>query len=210
MNKPVIHTSVVGPVQTNCYTVTCPESGAVLLIDPGDDPDTLLGMSERTDMIVYTHGHFDHVGGASGILASRTPETLLFKADLEMFQHAEEVADELGFSITQPPDPAFFLTDDEIIQCGNLFFRVIHTPGHSPGSICLYGHGVLFSGDTLFEGSIGRTDLPGSSREDMNNSLVKLFRQIPDDTEVYPGHGTYTTIASEKELNPYIRQLKLQ
>ncbi len=210
MNKPVIHTSVVGPVQANCYTVTCPETGAVLLIDPGDDPETLLRMADRTDMIVYTHGHFDHVGGAAGILASRSPETLLHKADLEMFRKAGSVAEEWGFSITQPPDPAFFLTDDEIIHCGNLCFRVIHTPGHSPGCICLYGHGLLFSGDTLFEGSIGRTDLPGSNREEMDASLVKLFNQLPDDTRVYPGHGQFTTIEAEKKVNPFIRQLGLQ
>lgn len=195
----------VGPIQTNCYRVKCTVTGYTLVIDPGDDPLlTGKGLS-RLDCIVYTHGHFDHVCGAASLIRKYSPRTLIHSADCEMMAGASRAASQWGFSGEQPPPPGGFLHHGEELQAGDLRFSVIHTPGHSPGSICLYGHGVLFSGDTLFAGSIGRTDLPGSSSFDMERSLIRLLTAVDDHTKVYPGHGPSTTVSRERKTNPFLR-----
>ncbi|PIE51283.1 MBL fold metallo-hydrolase [Candidatus Fermentibacteria bacterium] len=205
MSKLEVAVHVVGPIQTNCYSVRCSDTGKVLLIDPGGDPEILLRDVPEVHCIVYTHGHFDHVGGAASIIAEHSPETMLHPADREMFNMADAVAAEWGFRAEKPPAPSAELYEGLEVRAGHMSFTVMHTPGHSPGSICLYGHGILIAGDTLFAGSIGRTDLPGSSSSAMRKTLVRLSEEIPEDTVIYSGHGPSTVMSQELRTNPFLR-----
>jgi glyoxylase-like metal-dependent hydrolase (beta-lactamase superfamily II) len=205
VTKPVVGLIVTGAIQTNCYTVKCPETGEVLVIDPGDD-SALIGESlNRVDSIVYTHGHFDHAGGAAGLIRRFSPVTMIHSADAEILSTASVHAAEWGFRIEQPPAADRLLGDGDRIEVGSLTFIVRHTPGHSKGSICIEGHGLLFSGDTLFAGSVGRTDLPQSSPEAMRASLRNTVVLFDDDLIVFPGHGPSSTMKIEKRSNPYLR-----
>ncbi len=205
MIKPIVKTIVVGGVQTNCYIVKCPETGAVLIIDPGDDYTVIKEGLSRVDIIVYTHGHFDHVGGAAGLIRRFAPQTMIHSADVEIMASAAVYSEQWGFRIQQPPPPDRLLEDGDRINAGMLTFYVRHTPGHSRGSICLEGHGLLFSGDTLFAGSIGRTDLPQSSPEEMRTTLEKIVTHFDDKIVVLPGHGPSSTMKEEKRNNPFLK-----
>ncbi|MCK5131817.1 MAG: MBL fold metallo-hydrolase [Candidatus Sabulitectum sp.] len=205
MIKPLVNTIVVGVIQTNCYVVKCPETGAVLVIDPGDDHTLIEAGLTGVDSIIYTHGHFDHVGGAAGLIRRFAPETMIHSADAEIMASAAIHAGELGFRIQQPPPPDRLLEDGDLVNVGMLTFRIRHTPGHSRGSICIEGHGLLFSGDTLFAGSIGRTDLPQSSPEKMRASLEQIVLRFDDRIVVFPGHGPSSTMKYEKRNNPFLR-----
>lgn len=196
--------TVVGPVQTNCYTITCTATGSVLVIDPGDESALIRTTLSRVDSIVYTHGHFDHVGGACALIEEFSPGTCIHRDDGLMLGKAGAAAREWGFCICQPPPAGTLLQNGDMVRAGELCFTVMHSPGHSPGSICLLGHGLLFTGDTLFAGSIGRTDLPGSSDSSMTGSLKKLLSLPDDSVKVYPGHGPSTTLALEKRTNPFL------
>lgn len=205
MIKPLVNTIVVGVIQTNCYVVKCPETGAVLVIDPGDDHTLIEAGLTGVDSIIYTHGHFDHVGGAAGLIRRFSPETMIHSADAEIMASAAIHARELGFRIQQPPPPDRLLEDGDQVNVGMLTFRIRHTPGHSRGSICIEGHDLLFSGDTLFAGSIGRTDLPQSSSEKMRASLEQIVLRFDDRIVVLPGHGPSSTMKYEKRNNPFLR-----
>ncbi len=205
MIKPLVRKVVVGPIQTNCYVVECPETGAVLLIDPGDDSSMINEYLARLDLVIYTHGHFDHVGGASDLIKSYSPTSMIHSEDVEIMGSAESHAGEWGFSIKQPPAVDRILEDGDILKVGNLVFSILHTPGHSNGSICIKGHGLLFSGDTLFAGSIGRTDLPQSSPEKMKKTMKQVIAELDDSIVVLPGHGPSSTMKNEKRNNPFLR-----
>lgn len=205
MIKPVVKKTVVGPIQTNCYTVRCPETGKVLVIDPGADSRILDQELEQVDCIIYTHGHFDHVGGAVSLIRRFSPETMIHREDAEMLSGAAVHAAEWGFMIQQPPSPHRLLHNGDTVNVGALSFRILHTPGHSGGSICISGHGLVFSGDTLFAGSVGRTDLPGSSPAKMRESLENMVVLFDDDMVVHPGHGSSSTIGNEKRHNPFLQ-----
>lgn len=205
MINPIVNTVVVGEIQTNCYVVKCPETGAVLVIDPGGDPSLIEKALTEIDTIIYTHGHFDHVGGAAELISRFNPKTMIHSADLEIMSSAAAVAGEWGFRIQQPPPPDRLLEDGDKISIGSLVFSIKHTPGHSRGSICIEGHGLLFTGDTLFAGSIGRTDLPQSSPERMRKSLKLIVSDYDKELVVYPGHGPSSTLAEEIRNNPFLR-----
>lgn len=204
MIKPIVSRIVVGAVQTNCYVVKCSETGFVLVIDPGDDHTVIQEGLTRVDSIVYTHGHFDHVGGAAGLIKRFTPETMIHSADAGIMASAAIHALEWGFRIQQPPPPDRLLEDGDLVNVGKLTFYIRHTPGHSRGSVCIEGHGLLFSGDTLFAGSIGRTDLPQSSPEQMKATLEHIVVHYDPDLIVYPGHGPSSTMEKEKKNNPFL------
>lgn len=188
-----IHTLVVGPIETNCYIVEDEQTKEAIIIDPGEDANKIFNFLETHPLkiryIVITHGHFDHVGANWEIKEKTKALILIHELDVPML------------SITSSPKADRYLVDKDQIDVGNLSFTVLHTPGHTPGGICLYNERerVLFSGDTLFAGTYGRTDLPYSSEKDMKKSLEKLLK-LPPETKVYPGHGKPTTIGSEQNV----------
>lgn len=198
----------MGPLGTNCYLVHDEQTGEGLLIDPA-------GRQERIEeiirafpgsikYIVNTHGHADHIAGNGSAKLLTGADILIHRLDAAMLKDREDsVSRYLG--ITEDlPEADLLLTGGETIHVGNMSFKVMHTPGHTEGGICLHAEGVLFSGDTLFAGSIGRFDLPGGDYDALQASLLKL-RELPDETIVYPGHGPETTIGHEKANNRYMR-----
>ena len=190
-----ITTLPLGMLQTNCYILS--EGNRCLVIDPGDEAEMVLALLERQDLtleaILLTHGHFDHVGAV---------KTLAAETDCRVFLCQEDLA--LPGAMTAGPlfHTDFYKEGDRLTLAG-MTFEVLHTPGHTPGSVCLHFGEHLFSGDTLFAGSCGRTDFPGSSPAAMGRSLTRLS-QLDENLKVYPGHGESTTIGEEKRYNPYL------
>ncbi|MBO4793405.1 MAG: MBL fold metallo-hydrolase [Deltaproteobacteria bacterium] len=192
----------VGPLDVNCYIVSCERTRQTLIVDPGGDADRITAFLVRKGLepmlVVNTHGHFDHVGGNAGLLR-RYPVSLgMHRADLPVLAALLEMGRMFNLELEPSPQPTMFLEDNAVLEVGDLKFRVLHTPGHSPGSICLLAGNVLFSGDTLFADGVGRTDLPGGSAEQLRHSLYERLLKLPDETVVYPGHGPETTIRREK------------
>ena len=189
----------VGALSTNCYIVGCDETKEALIIDPGldrkDEIQRILGEINRNNLrvqfIVNTHGHTDHTSGNGVVKEATGASILIHEYDAPMLM-ALNTADKI-------------LHDGEIIKAGKVRLQVLHTPGHTLGSICLLGEKVIFTGDTLFAGSIGRTDLqlPGSSYEAIQDSLRRLIT-LPDHLKVYPGHGPASTMGEEKKRNPFL------
>lgn len=181
----------VGPLATNCYIVSCEVTGHTFIIDPGDNPKVIVDYIFRNELvpksIILTHGHYDHIGAVKAILGELNVNLMIHSADKPM----------LAFSRIKEVDK--YLIDKEILELGREKFNVIHTPGHTAGSVCIYRTGILFSGDTLFKDGVGRTDLPGGSYEDLENSLKNKLFLLPLDTIVYPGHGPETTIGEEMQ-----------
>ncbi len=201
---------VVGPLEENTYIVYDKETKEALLIDPGDEPDRIEDIlrSEglKVKYLVCTHAHFDHVGALPELKKSTNAEILIHPDDLEIYEAARDMAAFWGYDIDPLPKPDLFVKEGDVIKIGNLSFKVIHTPGHSPGGICLYGQGAVFTGDTMFAGSVGRTDFHGGSLSKLKESFKRLI-SLPEDTLVYPGHGPETTISEEKQNNFFIHEL---
>ncbi len=188
----------VGPYMSNCYIAGSEATREAIIIDPGAEPEKILGavadLGLAVQLIVATHGHIDHVGGVNRI-RERTG------APFAMHE-AETIK---GGVFEKSPSVDRPLKHGDLIKAGELRFEVLHTPGHSPGGIVLVGEGVVFSGDTLFQFSIGRTDFPGGSYEQLMTSIFKYIMALPDETPVYPGHGPETTIGMERKVNPFVR-----
>ena len=188
----------LGAYQTNCYLVWGENANTCVVIDPGYEPDTVLAevkkLGKEIAAILLTHGHFDHVGGVKEIAAETECPVYLCEADLSM--PPQMTAGPLYYTNTY--------AEGDFVELAGLSFKVLHTPGHTPGSVCLQCENVLFSGDTLFWGSCGRTDLPGGSWSTIRVSLKRLA-DLPGDYEVYPGHGDFTTLSFERKMNPYMQ-----
>lgn len=197
----------VGPFQENSYLVTDEAAHHAVLIDPGDEAARLLRAVDASgaalDAIWVTHGHMDHVGAIAAILRSRPVPVLMHRGDLPLYRDAAQLGLEFGATIEQPPDPTGELTDGETLHVGSLAFTVMLAPGHSPGHVVIHGNGVAFVGDCLFAGSIGRTDLPLANGAQLNATLARIAALDPA-TVVYSGHGPPTTIARERESNPFL------
>jgi len=194
----------LGPLDTNCWLVDDCAGGPVLVVDPADDAAGILEAlgSRRVAAVVLTHGHFDHLGAVREILDSTGAPLVVHEDDAASITTSTGNGGALfGFSETAPQADRT-VRDGDAITAGELELRVIHTPGHTPGSICLYGGDILLSGDTLFAGSIGRTDFPGGDMAAMRRSIARLA-SLPDETRVCPGHGPETTIARERRVNPF-------
>jgi glyoxylase-like metal-dependent hydrolase (beta-lactamase superfamily II) len=200
----------VGLIQTNCYLVGCEETKQGAIIDPGGHPDRILSEVERHELaikyLLNTHAHFDHTDANGALLAATGAILALHPSDRGLLA-ASGGAALFGMQADASPPPGLDLHDGDELQVGNLAFRVLHTPGHTPGHVCFYepGEGVLFDGDVLFYRGIGRTDLPGGSWQQLMDSIQRVLFALPDETVVYSGHGPKTTIGAEKRLNPWLR-----
>lgn len=199
----------VGPLACNCYVAGDPATRQAIVIDPGGDADALAAdiaaLSLRVVAIVATHAHFDHVLAAERLRELTGAPFHLHRADRPVLAWMKESGRLfLGVELPDPPEVDGDLGEGDRLGAGGAELEVIHTPGHSPGSIALLGDGLLFSGDTLFAGSVGRTDLPGGDADALVAAVrAKLFR-LDDDLPVYPGHGPATTIGREKLSNPFV------
>ncbi len=204
----LIKTFVLGPMESNAYILADEHTRRAAVIDPGMGSEHLLEALEedrlRLDYVLNTHGHFDHVY-CDGYFTSKTGARLLIhEADVSLLQRMPEYARHYGFSVADPPQPDGFLRDGDILPIGDLALRVYHTPGHSPGGVCFHVGDVVFSGDSLLAGSIGRTDIPGGSYPELIASIRAKLLALPDATVVYTGHGPQTTIADERAYNPFL------
>lgn len=208
-----IHVFETGPVATNGYLLIEPEDGTALIIDAPFDSAEL--MSERLQSrgltpaaLILTHTHWDHTADTAE-LKRRYPEMLIYVHPDDAYRLAEPMAHTvwpIPFTI-EAVEPDRYLHDGDDLVLGSLSLRVLHTPGHTEGGICLYDEkgGLLFAGDTLFEGSVGRTDLPGGSWEILQHSIERRLMTLPDSVHVYPGHGPATTIGRERIANPFLQ-----
>ncbi len=215
----------VGPFQCNCRLLVCPKTGDGVLVDSGDEPEKILreikaseaqlGRSIQIRYLLHTHGHLDHIGGTRGVregLPLQAPRIALHPGDEELYQNLQMQGNLFGMKFDAPLAVDHYLQDEEIIRVGELKFSVVHTPGHSPGSVCLRLHEdsglkvkeTLLSGDTLFRKSVGRTDLWGANQDQMFSSIRKRILVLDDDTRVCPGHGPDTSIGLEKRENPFL------
>lgn len=207
----MLKTIVVGPVGANCYIVGDPEAGVGALIDPGGDPQKVLSAVKGSGLdiryVIATHGHFDHTGAIGPVVEALGAEFLMHEEDLFFARDSVASAGRWGVNISQVPDPDRFLTDGDIVEVGAVRLKVIHTPGHSPGGVCLHDEdaGELFCGDTLFQRSIGRTDFRQGSMDVLVSSIRERLFVLPEETVVHTGHGPATTIGEEKRLNPFVR-----
>ncbi len=192
----------------NCYILGCETTKTAALIDPGGDADKLLmALAEASLEVKYlinTHGHFDHVGGNSRMKDVTGAKIACHPDDEPMLLELSRSAARYGLSAEDSPPADIFLKDGDDITFGDITLKVIATPGHSLGGICLYTPGHLFAGDTLFMGSIGRTDLPGGDYDTLIASIKNKLLVLPEDTVVYPGHGPETSIGYEKRMNPFL------
>jgi hydroxyacylglutathione hydrolase len=203
----LIQTLVVGPIQANCFIVGCEETREAIVIDPGDEVKRILAGLKKNGLqlktIVNTHGHFDHVSGNKALKEASGAPILIHRADAPMLTVLSSSAAMWGMRVDDSPPPDGFLEDGDRVTFGTISLEVIHTPGHSDGGISLYTPKVLFVGDTLFAGSIGRTDFPGGDYETLISAVRKRLFVLGDDIEVFPGHGPATTIGRERKYNPF-------
>ena len=205
----IIRALPVGPLQAYCYVVGCEQTSQAAVIDPGGDVDRILSSIESDKLkvaaIINTHGHFDHTGGNYALKSATDASLMIHKLDAPMLEMMEQMGSAWGIPVENSPSPDRLLEDAETIDVGDLQMSVIHTPGHSPGGVCLHvaSENALFVGDTLFAGSIGRADLPGGDYDTLISSIQTKLFALPEETTVYSGHTETTTIGREKKYNPF-------
>jgi len=199
----------VGPIMANCFILGCESTKEAVVIDPGDEADRILMTLAKNELkvkyLINTHGHFDHVGANKRMKEVTGAELAIHPDDEPMFKELSRSAMMFGLSAENSPPADIRLKDGDEITFGKITLKIIHTPGHSRGGICLYTKGHLFAGDTLFAGSIGRTDLAGGDYDTLISSIKEKLLVLDPETIVYTGHGPETTIGNEKRMNPFLR-----
>jgi hydroxyacylglutathione hydrolase len=199
---------VVGALETNCYLVYSEDTNECIIVDPGADPDKIIQEVRSNHLkptaIVNTHGHVDHVGANKPIKDEFDIPLYIHKEDLKLLKSALQSGFGLMIGAKKSPTPDGFIKEGDVLEVGKSHLKVLHTPGHSLGSISLLGDGFILSGDVLFRGGVGRTDLPGGSWEKLQESIKKRIFTLPPDTLVLPGHGPSTKVSFEKNSNPYL------
>ena len=206
-----IETLCVGPLEVNCYIIGTNKENAII-IDPGADPDKILQYIRfhdlKTKYILNTHGHVDHIGSNAYIKSETDAQLLIHKEDAFMLGQIQDSYISGLLNAKPSPDADRVLNDGDIIELDDVKLEVIHTPGHTPGGVCFYNGSVLFTGDTIFVGGIGRTDFPYSHHQTLIKSILDRIMKLPDDTIIYPGHNygitPTSTVSREKVENPFI------
>ncbi len=195
---------VVGDLQVNCYIVSNGKDAVV--IDPGDDYEDIIKAAQGKNIkaVLLTHGHFDHTGAVNKLQKDGAEVYVSRNEEYMLSDGYSCLAEPFGFAFNKIKADHVF-NDGDIIEIANMTFKVILTPGHTTGSVCFLVDGILFSGDTLFQGSVGRWDFPGGDFEVLTSSIKEKLYALPEDTEVYAGHGRETTIGEEKMSNPFVR-----
>ncbi len=204
-----LQTLVVGPIQTNCYIVGCEETKEAAIIDPGGDAGRILkavrdaGLKVR--YVLNTHCHFDHMAANGEVVAATGAPLAVHPAERPILEDRGG-ASWFGMPIPPSPLPDLELADGQVLEVGSLRLKVLHTPGHSPGSVTFYvqEEGVAFDGDVLFAMGVGRTDLPGGDWDTLMRSIANVLFSLPEETVLYPGHGPRTTVGQEKRFNPWL------
>ncbi|MDJ0830038.1 MAG: MBL fold metallo-hydrolase [Desulfobacterales bacterium] len=206
----IIKTLTVGPIMANCFILGCKETNEAVVIDPGDEADRILTAMAEDQLalkyIINTHGHFDHVGGNKSLHETTKAGILIHALDEPMLKSLAASAAAWGLAAENSPPPERTLADGDTVSFGKFNLDVIHTPGHTPGGISLHMNGYVFVGDTLFAGSIGRTDFPGGDYGTLISSIQNKLFPLGDDVQVFTGHGPDTTIGREKQkrFNPFV------
>lgn len=205
----IIKELAVGPIMANCFIVGCEKTKSAVVIDPGDEADKiLLSLAELNLTVKYilnTHGHFDHVGGNKKMKEATGAEILIHAGDADMLEQLSVASMAFGMSVENSPPADRTIDEGDQIQFGDITLNVLHTPGHSLGGISFHADGVVFVGDSLFAGSIGRTDFPGGDYNTLISSIKTKLFPLGDDVRVYTGHGPATTIGQEKRMNPFLK-----
>jgi len=203
----IIRVLTIGSFQVNNYLVICPDTKKATIIDAGGDYELTIATANeynaQIEYILNTHGHLDHIAGDYDLQTNAGAKVLIHKDDRLLVNSLKEHLKLYGMPEYEIPKIDAYVEDRQEIKVGNLTFKVIHTPGHSKGSVCYLAKGILFSGDTLFAASVGRTDLAGGSYEEIEKSIKEKLFKLDETTIVYPGHGRPTTIKDEKLHNPY-------
>lgn len=205
-----VETLVVGPIEENCYVLRDEATGEGIIIDPGDNAQEILAYVRDTQvdvqLLVNTHGHWDHIGAVDILREELGVQLAIHADDADMLTATREEMAMYSTFAGQKKPAEILLQDGDCINFGKSSLKVIHTPGHTKGGICLYGGGCLFSGDTLFASSVGRTDLPGGDYRAILHSVNESLAQVADETKVYPGHGPSTRMSRERRCNPYLQK----
>ncbi len=210
LSEIVVGRTVFLEFQENCWLIGHTRTKEAVCIDPGGKAEQVLDLAGQMGLtikvIASSHGHIDHIAGIGALRKQVDARVLSHAGDVEMFKYAVDMGARWGMQIEDPGDPDGLFDDGDDIDIDGLKLRVLHTPGHTPGSVCFYTAGIVFAGDTLFAGSVGRTDLPGGNQEQEMDSICNRLLALPDETIVLPGHMDQTTIGEERRRNPYVRQ----
>ena len=203
----ILRMLVVGPIQANCYVLGCERTKEAAVIDPGGDVDKILMTLAKDKLrcvyIINTHGHFDHTGDNKRLKEVTGAKLVIHRADAPMILDQRSSGSVWGMEVEDSPPPDVYVEERNVITFGDISLQVLHTPGHSPGGISLLSNKMIFVGDTLFAGSIGRTDLPGGDYETLIRNVKEKIFPLGDDVVIYPGHGPKTTVGREKRSNPF-------